>query len=109
MLNWKTLNQSITSSKRIVLSTHMNPDGDGLGSASAMHHYISSLGIDCKIIQISKFPDQYDFLNLNNIIETYDKPAHDLWLESADLAIIFDIGAYNRLCLLYTSPSPRDS
>ena len=97
MLNWKTLNQSITSSKRIVLSTHMNPDGDGLGSASAMHHYISSLGIDCKIIQISKFPDQYDFLNLNNIIETYDKPAHDLWLEGADLAIIFDIGAYNRL------------
>ena len=63
MINWKKLNQDIVNSKRIVLSTHMSPDGDGLGSASAMHHYISSLGLECRIIQISKFPDQYNFLN----------------------------------------------
>ena len=97
MINWNKLKQSIEGSKRIVLSTHMNPDGDGLGSAVAMYHYISSLDIDCKIIQISKFPDQYKFLNENNIIETYDMSEHDSWLDSADLAIIFDIGAYNRL------------
>ena len=46
MNNWKKLNQSIKNSDRIVLSTHMNPDGDGLGSAVAMHSYNSSLGVD---------------------------------------------------------------
>ena len=97
MKNWKKLNKSIESSKRIVLSTHMNPDGDGLGSAVAMHNYISSLSIECKIIQISKFPDQYNFLNDNNIIETYDMLLHDSWLANVDLALIFDIGAYHRL------------
>ena len=97
MNNWKKLNQSIKNSDRIVLSTHMNPDGDGLGSAVAMHSYISDLGLDCRIIQISKFPDQYSFLNYSNIIETYDLTVHDSWLAKADLALIFDVGAYNRL------------
>ena len=97
MLNWKKLYQDIKNSKRIVLSTHMSPDGDGLGSASAMHHHIVSLGLECKIIQISKFPDQYNFLNENNIIETYDSTVHDQWLNNVDLALIFDVGSYHRL------------
>ncbi len=97
MNNWKKLNQGIKNSNRIVLSTHMNPDGDGLGSAVAMHSYISNLGVDCRIIQISNFPDQYSFLNDRNIIETYDLTIHDSWLAEVDLALIFDIGAYNRL------------
>ena len=41
MLDWKSLNQQVESSHRILLSTHENPDGDGLGSACAMYHYLS--------------------------------------------------------------------
>ena len=100
MLDWKKLNQKILSSSRIVLSTHQNPDGDGLGSASAMYHYIKSLEKDCKIIHISDFPNQYDFLNQNNAIETYNESDHDEWMQTANLALIFDIGAYHRLGIL---------
>ena len=100
MLDWKKLNQKILSSSRIVLSTHQNPDGDGLGSASAMYHYIKSLEKDCKIIHISDFPYQYDFLNQNNIIETYIESDHDEWMQTSDLALIFDIGDYHRLGIL---------
>ena len=100
MLDWKKLNQKILSSSRIVLSTHQNPDGDGLGSASAMYHYIKSLEKDCKIIHISDFPNQYDFLNQNNAIETYNESDHYEWMQTSDLALIFDIGAYHRLGIL---------
>ncbi|MEC9437145.1 MAG: bifunctional oligoribonuclease/PAP phosphatase NrnA [Candidatus Neomarinimicrobiota bacterium] len=100
MLDWKKLNQKILSSSRIVLSTHQNPDGDGLGSASAMYHYIKSLEKDCKIIHISDFPNQYDFLNQNNIIETYNESDHNEWMQTAGLALIFDIGDYHRLGIL---------
>ena len=41
MLDWKKLNKKILSANQIVLSTHQNPDGDGLGSASAMYYYIN--------------------------------------------------------------------
>ena len=100
MLDWKKLNKKILSANQIVLSTHQNPDGDGLGSASAMYYYINSLGKECKIIHISDFPNQLDFLNQSNIIETYNNKNHSDWLSSADLALIFDVGDYNRLGIL---------
>ena len=97
MLNWKKLNQRIKSAKRIVLSTHQNPDGDGLGSAVAMYHYLKSLNIDCKILHISLFPIELNFLNKNQIIETYDESLHSNWFSKVDLALIFDVGDFNRL------------
>ena len=69
MLDWKSLNQQVESSNRILLSTHENPDGDGLGSACAMYHYLSDKGKDCKIIHISQLPIEYEFLNHKNIIQ----------------------------------------
>ena len=53
MLDWKTLYQKIENSERILLSTHENPDGDGLGSAYAMYHYLNNINKDCRIIHIS--------------------------------------------------------
>jgi len=100
MLDWKKLNNKILSANQIVLSTHQNPDGDGLGSASAMYDYINNLGKKCKIIHISDLPNQYDFLNQSNIIETYSNENHTDWLSNVDLALIFDVGDYNRLGIL---------
>jgi phosphoesterase RecJ-like protein len=40
---------------------------------------------------------EYEFLNPDNIIETYNPEIHDSWISEADLAIIFDVGDFNRL------------
>ena len=65
MLDWKSLHQTIDGAERILLSTHENPDGDGLGSAAAVYHYLNSQGKNCKIINISDLPLEYEFLNQN--------------------------------------------
>ena len=54
---------------KIVLSTHENPDGDGLGSACAMLNIIENMNIECKIISSTNFSKQYSFLNNNSQIE----------------------------------------
>ena len=59
MLDWKTLYQQIETSERILLSTHENPDGDGLGSAYAMYHYLNNINKDCRIIHISDEGGKY--------------------------------------------------
>jgi|TARA_B110000263_G_scaffold236021_1_gene234983 phosphoesterase RecJ-like protein len=97
MLDWKSLHNTINSSAKIMLSTHENPDGDGLGSATAVWHYLTQIGKDCRLINISDLPMEYEFLNPNNIIETYNPEIHDSWISEADLAIIFDVGDFNRL------------
>jgi len=97
MIDWKPLHNTINSSAKVLLSTHENPDGDGLGSATAVLYYLRDIGIDCRLIIISDLPKEYDFLNPDNIIETYDPIMHDEWISQTDLAIIFDVGDFSRL------------
>ena len=70
MINWKNLYEKLSDMKRIVLSTHENPDGDGLGCAYAMHHIAKKMNIDSKIITATKFSKQYNFLNQDKKIDT---------------------------------------
>lgn len=80
----------------MLLSTHINPDGDGLGSEIAFYHYLKDKNINCRIINASKPPESLSFLSSDNIIELYNDDMDD-WIKSCDLAISFDIGDYNRM------------
>lgn len=96
-MEWQQINEMIIASERILLTTHENPDGDGLGSASAMYYHLQEVGKECRIINCSDLPVEYDFLNQNIIFELYDVKEHDEWLEKCDLAIIFDVGDFKRV------------
>ncbi len=97
MLDWNSLHKTIDGVDRILLSTHENPDGDGLGSAYAMYHYLKSREKDCRLIQISDLPYEYEFLNNGQVIETYQSNLHDDWISQVELALIFDVGDYRRM------------
>ena len=96
-MEWQQINEMIIASERILLTTHENPDGDGLGSASAMYYHLQEEGKECRIINCSDLPDEYDFLNQDRIFELYDAEEHDEWLTKCDLAIIFDVGDFKRV------------
>ena len=87
MINWKNLYEKLSDMNRIVLSTHENPDGDGLGCAYAMHHIAKKMNIESKIITATKFSKQYNFLNQDNCIELYDYAIHYNWIKDADAAL----------------------
>jgi len=97
MLDWKSLHKTIDGVDRILLSTHENPDGDGLGSAYAMYNYLNDQGKECRLIQISDLPYEYEFLNNDRVIETYKSDVHDDWISQVELALIFDVGDYRRM------------
>ena len=98
---WKKINDKIEKSNSILLSTHKNPDADGLGSEIAFYYYLKKIGKDCRIINISKINDNCRFLDPDNIIETYSIDEHMEWISSCDTAIIFDIGDFKRLGDIY--------
>ncbi len=93
----RDLHEVISSSGRIVLSTHENPDPDGLGSALALCEHLKDLGKDCRILSGSRESDLYNFLDDNGWLETYDPATHDDWLKTCDLAIVLDLGDFPRL------------
>ena len=93
-MKWEELKRRINESDNILLSTHNNPDGDGLGSELAMYYYLKGLNKNVKISNISAMADRYNFMDKNNVVEVYSE---NLSVESFDLVIVFDLGDYRRL------------
>jgi phosphoesterase RecJ-like protein len=42
--NWQNIIDRIGQAERILLTTHHNPDGDGLGSEAAIYHCLKRIG-----------------------------------------------------------------
>ena len=98
-ITYNKLEQILNTKKRVILSTHVNPDGDGLGSEIAFYNYLSSKGIDCKIINLSPTPKKLEFIDPDEVINVYNEEL-DKWILGSDLLIAFDIGDYKRLLKL---------
>ena len=96
-IEWNKGDEVIAAAKKIFLTTHENPDGDGLGSEVALYHHLIEIGKEVKIINCSPTPEIYDFLNLDNCIETFKQSSHLEWIKNADLAIVFDVGDFKRV------------
>jgi phosphoesterase RecJ-like protein len=95
-INWKKVNDVILKAKKIMLTTHENPDGDGLGSECGIYYHLKEIGKDVKILNYSSLPSQYNFLNTDNIFEKFDLKVHEKWIIDVDLLIVFDVGDFSR-------------
>ena len=95
-VNYSKIEQIISENEKIFISTHINPDGDSLGSAFAMYHYLKKIGKDCRIINHSEVPLVYSFLNEKEIFNEISDE-NIAFIKNADLGIILDIGDFYRL------------
>lgn len=85
----------IQGKKRILLATHEHPDGDALGSMTAMYSVLRRYP-DKAVVMFSKDPVSKQFQHLPQWQEIVPEiPPHDVF--SADLFFAFDYGDYHRL------------
>ena len=96
LIDWKKINDVILKANKIMLTTHENPDGDGLGSECGIYYHLIEMGKDVKILNYSDLPNQYQFLNTDNIFETFNINKHEEWMMDIDLLIVFDVGDFSR-------------
>lgn len=93
----RTIQELIDQNQTFVLTTHVNPDGDAIGSEITMANYLKYLGKDVYIINNSPTPANYEFLDPNKEIIVYDEENHFDLLSSADIYLILDISDWERL------------
>lgn len=78
----------ISKAQRIILSTHRQCDGDGLGAQMALAFALRKIGKQVEIINVDKTPRKYRFLEPDiHIIYFEEKPQHPIL---SDLTLIFD-------------------
>src|SRR2546423_6665900 len=61
--------------KHIVLTTHLNHDGDSLGSEIGFAGWLTSIGKEVRVINHSHIPENYKFLDKENPITEIFNPA----------------------------------
>lgn len=90
------LNNIIKSSKNILIASHVNPDGDTLGSMCGLYCIIKeTFKKKCDMLVLSKVPDIYEHIpNINKVkhIDDIDKS------REYDLVINVDVAALDRIC-----------
>lgn len=91
--------QKIKKANSLILSTHRECDGDGLGSEIALYHALKKIGKQVRILNLDQTAPKYNFLNPNQHVGVFEAP-HDP-IESTDLALIFDTNDSRMLGKLY--------
>jgi phosphoesterase RecJ-like protein len=83
---------------RFVVTTHMNPDGDALGSQLGLARFLLARGKQVRIVNQDPTPEILRFLEDGGFaVEIYDPGTHDEVLRSFDLVVLLDNSAPDRL------------
>ena len=67
------IRDKIFSEDNIVVISHVNPDGDAIGSGLALTLGLKKIGKNVRFILQDKYPDSVKFLNEINIVEQYNE------------------------------------
>lgn len=83
----------------VVICTHVNPDGDAIGSSLALKHYLERKGKQATVVVPNVFPDFLTWLPGADTILIYTKHQEQIRavLDAADLVIVCDLNQPNRL------------
>jgi phosphoesterase RecJ-like protein len=91
------LRSVLRRSHRIVLSTHVNADGDGAGSEAAMALWLEEEGLEVAIVNPTPFPDAFQFLLGGRRAWTADQGDGRRALQDADAILVLDTSETSRI------------
>ncbi len=97
MIDFKKLTDIITANQSFLITTHVNPDADAIGSEVAFYKMLKMLGKECKIINHSATPYNLQFLDSDNVIEKYDAALHNSYFDSSDILTALDFNRVDRM------------
>jgi phosphoesterase RecJ-like protein len=92
--------QLLRERQTFVLTTHVNPDGDAIGSEVALADFLRQEGKTVAIINCSPTPAVYDFLDPENAIRVYNAARDRALLAEADVIILLDANQPDRMAAM---------
>ena len=87
------------SPKKVVITTHINPDGDALGSSLGLCHFLRMQGHDARIVSPTNYPDFLKWLPGNDYILHYPiaKARSQQLVNEADIVFCLDFNNLTRI------------
>ena len=96
---WSPCIDMLLAGEHIVLTTHVNSDGDGLGSEVALAEVLRSLGKEVTIVNPTEVPSNYVFLQDIADITVFDEQVEEIIekISLADLVVLLDANLSERM------------
>jgi phosphoesterase RecJ-like protein len=97
-IDWAPLADLIETHDRFLVTTHVRPDGDALGSQVGMAGLLRQKAKDVRVVNASPTPPRYDFLDPEKtLFEHFGSTVKCEELADREVAIILDLSAWNQL------------
>jgi phosphoesterase RecJ-like protein len=94
-IDWKPLTDMVEAHRRFLLTTHVRPDGDGIGSMIALRDCLMARGRQVRMTVASDVPPRYRFLDPAGEIERFEAPGDGF--RDVDAVLVLDTGTWNQL------------
>ena len=97
VIPWEPLRDVLMSNRRFVLSSHVRPDADAIGSELGLAAILQSLGKEVRIVNPSAIPATLSFLDPDKrVLKIGDDIKPEALLET-DVHIVVDTSSWNQL------------
>ena len=100
--NIDKLEQWLTEFNKIVIISHVSPDGDAIGSSLGMYHFLKHLEKDVTVIYPNAFPDFLKWMPGIDSVLKYDrhKKIADKKIDEAEVIFCLDFNALSRIDIM---------
>lgn len=94
-IDWTPFVELVKRSQRFLLTTHVRPDADGLGSMLALAEILEKMDKQVRMVVASTWPPRYNFLDPERRIGRLQLPGNEY--RPTDAVVILDTGTWNQL------------
>jgi phosphoesterase RecJ-like protein len=93
---FRRVGRALEAAHSLVLTTHRDPDGDGLGAEAALADALRQLDKRVQVINADPVPRRYRFLTGSESFATYRAAAHRGRVLGADVVVLLDAARASR-------------
>lgn len=91
---WRDIKRILQKYDHFLVTTHVNPDGDGVGAACALIELLLQIGKRVRFVCDSPIPAKLHFLNYHDLHEQYDPRGN---YKDVEVVIILDANRRERI------------
>ncbi len=98
-IDWRLFWKIVEKHQRFILTSHVRPDGDSLGSQLALAATLEALGKETLLLNQDRVPPSLAFLDPDGKIRILAEitPEEKAFVETADCHIILDLSSWSQL------------
>ncbi len=95
---WTQIIETLTMKQRFIISSHLNPDCDALGSELALAYHLLNLGKEVMVLNCDPVIPPYQFLDPDHLLQQFSENDHFSFISQTEVVVVLDAsGGWNRL------------